>query len=235
MLWYMSLPATAWQLLKPTNPDEFWEMVTAILTMGLIIVAARGLRSLKLAKTDLLTRSQREARACAITRCEEMANDLIKGNSDLVTRFAELKKPVFVQRPEDVVFDDTTKLVERARIWVADVPPDVIGDCTRLLNRLEAWSMYFTTGVADHDIAFGPCGPVFCAMVVRYYPILLLARSGRSSGKFPNTVQLFKSWTALIDNEKDGIQMKAVLENLKANQARREMAPVLPRPLGTGL
>lgn len=226
---------TIWTLLKPTNPDEFWEMVTAILTIALIIVAVRGLNSLKLAKTDLLTRSQREARAISILRCEELAAELIKLNSDLVGRFAELQKPVFAQRPDDVDFNDTGRQVERARRWMDDVPADLQRDCLRLINRLEAWSMYFTTGVADHEIAFGPCAPVFCGIIVRYYPLFILARAGHSSGKFPNTVQLFESWRAKIDAEKDGVQMNAVLEALRVNQERRQMAPVLPRPLGTGL
>lgn len=232
----MSLPPWLYPLIKPTNPTEFWTMAMTVLTLGLIVVAWRGLHSLQLAKADMLTRSQREARACAIARCEEMAGEIIEKNGELITRFAELELPVFVDSPDVVLFDpDTSAHLNRAQTWLAQVPPELRSDCITQMNRLEAWSMYFTNGVADHSIAFGPCAPVFCGMVVRYYPFLLVRRAGHSSGKFPNTVKLFKSWRSQIEAQTDGVKMQELVQKLSTLQAlRKKNDPQLPPPLGTG-
>jgi len=223
------------QLVKPTNPTEFWTLILALVTAGLVFVAWRGLRSLTLAKADMLTRSQREARACAIARCDEMASDIISKNSDLINRFASANVPVFVQSADVVRFDpDASEHFVKAQAWVQQVPRELHSDCVHMLNRIEAWSMYFTNGVADHAIAFGPCAPVFCSLIVRYYAILLVRRAGHSSGKYPNAVQLFKSWRAQLEAEQDGIKMQALIETMQDLQQRRANHPILPPPLGTG-
>jgi hypothetical protein len=224
-----------YQFVQPTNPAEFWTMAYTIATVGLIVVAWRGLRSLKLAKADMLTRSQREARGCAIARCEEFAHDIISKNSDHITRFAAANLPLFVERADVVRFDpDTSEHLAAAQTWLHKMPADLHTDCIHLLNRLEAWSMYFTNGVADHEIAFGPCAPVFCSMIVRYYPILLVRRAGQGSGKFPNAVQLFKTWRAKLEAEQDGVKMQGLIEQMRDLQQRRANQPTLPPPLGVG-
>lgn len=48
-----------WALVKPTGPLEFWTFILSAATISLVVVAYRGLRSLRLAKTDMLTRAQR--------------------------------------------------------------------------------------------------------------------------------------------------------------------------------
>jgi hypothetical protein len=140
-----------------------------------------------------------------------------------------------VQSPDEVKFDpDTSDHLEQAKAWLKDVPSDLLGDCVKLLNRLEAWSMYFTKGVADHEIAFAPCAPVFCGIVVRYYAVLLVARAGHASGKYPNLIEVFKDWRGQIESQKDGIKMKELVQSMKDLQARRGRGTGLQPPLGTG-
>src|SRR2546422_4730966 len=47
------------------------------------------------------------------------------------------------------------------------LPIYLYSSCVTLLNELEAWAMYFTNALADHRIAFGPCAPVYCSLIVR--------------------------------------------------------------------
>jgi hypothetical protein len=67
------------------------------------------------------------------------------------------------------------------------------------MNRLEVWSMSFTydPALANQKVAYEPCSPVFCQMVMWLYPMLLtqrrLANPGES-GPFQNTVTLFNGW-----------------------------------------
>lgn len=233
----MSIPTWLVTVIKPTNPTEFWTMALTVATVGLIIVAGLGLRSLRLSKTDMLTRSQREARACAIARCEEMAGEIINTNAALIDRFAELEIQLFVEVSDVVKFDpDASEQLAQAQAWRGKVPPELRSACITQLNKLEAWSMYFTNGVADHQIAFGPCAAVFCGMVVRYYPFLLVSRAGNASGKYPNLVKLFKSWRAEIEAQKDGVTFQELVTKLRDFQAtRRKSGHALEPPLGTGI
>lgn len=163
-----------------------------------------------------------------------MARDIVSKNSNLITRSAAVSLPVFVKSADVVRFDpDASEHVAQAREWHQKMPADQQSDCIHLLNRLEGWSMYFTNGVADHEIAYGPCAPLFCSMIVRYYPILLLCRAGQSSGKFPNAVQLFQSWRAKLEDEQNGIKMQGLVQSLTDLQQRRANQPTLPAPLGT--
>jgi hypothetical protein len=63
--------------MMPTNPAEFWTMVTGVATLLLVGVAALGLNSLALVKRDMWNRTTREAVQSAIDRCDEMARELV--------------------------------------------------------------------------------------------------------------------------------------------------------------
>ena len=137
---------------------------------------------------------------------------------------------------DDVRFDpDKAEHLSEAEAWLLRIPQDLHIDCIRHLNRLEAWAMYFTNGVADHEIAFGPCAPVYCSMIVQYYAVLLSRRAGQQSGKFPNAVKLFKSWRAAIEKEESGVRFEELVRQLNEMHKRRESGEALPHPLGTHL
>jgi hypothetical protein len=232
--WIFGVLQKLWDVVCPTDPLSFWTMALTLATVGLIVVAGKGLRSLRLAKADMLTRSQREARACAIARSEELAEELIPKNTALRNRLVAASIPVFVQTAEAVRFDpdNSTDLVA-AQQWGAKLPRDIHLDCIDFMNTLEAWAMHFTSGVADQNIAFGPCAPVYCTFVVQYYALLLMRRAGHQSGKFPNTVELFRTWSAELDNQKDGVKMQGLVKQVQDLQKKIEKKSSLPPALGT--
>jgi hypothetical protein len=221
------------KLASPTNPDEFWEMVTAMITIVLAAVAWRGLRSLNLTKKDMLIRSEREARHCAIARSEELAKVIIPANRALSAKLGEAQIPVFVKSAEEVSFDQNkTDHLPKVNQWIAKLPGPLHNDCIVHLNVLEGWAMYFTNGIADETIAFGPCAPVFCSQVAQYYPVLVGQRFNQRSGKYPNTIKLFETWMHQLQKAESGIKMKELVTKINELQ-RKQKGPKLPRPLGT--
>lgn len=221
----------------PTDPEEFWSLVSALVSGMVLWVAFRGLRSLKLTREGMLNQAHREARGCAIARCEEFAAEIIPLNAVIVNAFAALKTPVFVEDAADVRFDpDNREDLARAQEWFDGLPPEVRSACIGLMNRMEAWAMYFTNQLADPDIAFGPCGPYFCSRVVQLYPYLLIARNrDPSSGNYPNVVALFKAWIAQLEEERRGLIRGQLLEQLAELQAKGSPRATLKPPLGTQL
>lgn len=219
-------------LLKPTSPIEFWTTVLALGTIALSIVAYRGLRSLALAKADIVTRARRDARECAILRCEELAQKILPINGAILGSLTASKIGGFmVNAPEQVSLEpDNQQHLASATKWLQALPPELHVRCIEFVNRLEAWAMYFTKGVADHEIAFGPCAPVYCQFIVQYYPVLLARRASKTSGKFPNTVALFKSWHGVLKHETTLTDLMKKVEQLQRDRAGGKP---LPPPLGT--
>src|SRR5687767_9219577 len=107
----MQIPADSASFWIPTDPGDFWTMVAAIVSAMLFVVAALGLRSLRLAKDELAltkqemrTRAERDAVLCAMERCKEFAT-FIQRNTPIFQQYADNKIPVFVQAAENVQFD----------------------------------------------------------------------------------------------------------------------------------
>jgi hypothetical protein len=224
------------KLITPIDAVGFWTMLMTIVTIALACIAWRGLRSLNLTKTDMLTRSKREARQCAISRCEELAKVIIPANQRLSSKLGAAQIPVFVKSPEEVTFDPKkSDHLPKAREWVSKLPTSLHNDCIHHINMLEGWAMYFTNLIADEQIAFGPCAPVFCSQMAQYFPVFVVHRANQRSGKYPNAVKLFEIWRHRLETAESGIKMQELVEKISELQKRPSGPQPLPLPLGTDI
>lgn len=188
-------------LIDPTNPTEFWAMVTGIATIVLAVMAGFGLISLTLVKRDMWNRTTREAVQSAIDRCDEMARELVPVYQEILNALHAQGLPLFVSDPSEVSFEETeeVKKINHAIEWMGKLDRGLLDKTIPLMNKLETWSMYFThdPALADERVAFGPCSTVFCQMVMGLYPMLLTQRRANpASGPYQNVVNLFKAWYA---------------------------------------
>ena len=142
-------------------------MLTAAGSFVVAAVAWRGLRSLSLAKADMLNRAQRSSVHAAVERCEEMARILLPMHHEVLAEFVVRQVPVFASAVADVSFEahEETGKIDAAVAWVSALDPVLQRKIIGLLNAMEVWSMHFTLGLAD---------PV--------------------SGPFQNVVLLFRDW-----------------------------------------
>lgn len=219
----------------PQEPEAFWAFISAAANFILVYVAWKGLKSLGLTKRDMLTRAQRDARASAIARCEEFANVLLPLNHPNLEMMAKQKVPVFVKNEADVRLDpDNREHLDKAIEWWNAAPFELRQGMVNLLNKTEAWAMYFTKQLADPDVAYGPCAPAFCSMVLQFYPVLLVHRNAsNASGKYPNLVALYKEWIAGLQAEKRGMKAGDLLKEAEKLQREGVVPPrTLPPPLG---
>jgi hypothetical protein len=220
-------------VITPSNANDFWTGVAAIAGILLVIVAYRGLRSLGLTKHDIVSRAEREAKSCAIARCEEFAEEIIPMNNPILQKIASAKVPVFVKDPSQVAFDNPPTDQRPAIAWAQSLPEGVYSESIKLLNRLEAWAMYFTSGVADPTVAAAPIGPIFRSVVVQNYAILLLLRSQPGSGGFPNIVMLYEEWVEQTEGRKRDEKMTQLLDELADLQSKGPRGSRLPGVIGT--
>ena len=213
-------------------------MVTALATLGMFaatiavaVVAKMGLNALVLSKKDMKTRATREARVCAIERCEQMATDVIPLMSKVFAAAAGAKVALFVGDLASVKFDgpEEAAAVPRAQAWVALLPLDMQRDMISASNRLEGWAMYFNHELADHDLALDPVGDVFLQFVMYLYGGLITQRSGNSSGRYANVVKLFNLW--YHKRKADGKAKQLEELSSEVNRLNTE-GPKMPKPLG---
>jgi hypothetical protein len=185
----------------PHSAPDFWTMVLALATVGVVIVAWRGLRSLGLTRTEMKNRATRESAQCAIDRCDEMSRQLLPTFTELFRELTGKGVPLFVDNPDQVSFEEKeeTKKINRAIKWMGALDDGQLQRALQLMNGLECWSMPFThdPALAAEKVAFKPCSAVFCQMVMSLYPALLTQRrTNPASGPFQNVVTLFNGWYA---------------------------------------
>lgn len=82
----------------------------------------------------------------------------------------------------------------------------------RVINSLEAMSVYFVKGIADEEIGFASIGNLFVDYIESKYVLFAVLRDDKKSCYFRNTIELYKLWKDRL--EKDQLIMeKKDLEN----------------------
>jgi hypothetical protein len=226
---------------RPEDPGQFWTMiagVAAVIALGIAIgvgmIAWYGLRSIRLARHDMVVRATRDARSIAIARAEQFSSGILKvAHSAIRDELAAARLEPFTHEMKSgiAIFDEPTML-PLAREWWKAVPGPTRNKIINFLNDLEAWCMYFTKELAEADVVFEPCGATFCSIVMQYSPWIIMARREQYSGFYPNTVALFKAWRSELEVRDRGQTTEVALRAAKAAEARRAQA-ALPKPLGT--
>ena len=228
---------TVWRVVHPTNVAEFWGMILALGTVGLCVVGLRGLNSLKLARTEMKNRATRDAKQCAVDRCEQFAQKIIQENREILAAMAQRRIPVFVKAAEEVTFGDENEkaMLAGAEAWMAALPAETYAQCAKLLNQLEAWAMPFTHALADSDVAFAPCAAMYCSIVMQLYAMLVSLRARDGSGHYPNVVLLFQAWYGSKAEEGQKVEAAKLLAQLNEVQTKGPPKVRLQTPIGTDI
>lgn len=226
------------------NVVEFWTMIagvgavaTAVATSLLVWVAKTGLKQIGVSKTDIVTRSQREALLTAIQQCDDFRTGIMSDTNIAMEALAASNMQLFtapntLELAFEAIPEETLK---RAAEWVAKLTPDVYAKSIVALNHLEAFSMYFTTRLADSETAFKPTSDVFCGTVVRLYPLIIHLRRTRDAGFFTNLVSLYKDWSSRKSEPAKKAQVQFLQKQLEDMQTKTTWSKDYPKPLGTDL
>jgi hypothetical protein len=223
--WAARLTQSTWHSFPPAEPVAAWTLVVAVGsvmtglgTVALSAFALRGLRSLRLTRQEMLNRATKEGKLEAIHRLEEVAREIIPLNEPILDGLAAGKVQVFLKVGGTVRFNPDPTDLASFRAWVVALPPGLYSKIVGFLNRLEAWSVYFTAGVADDTEAFGPVAPLLRSWVGQYYPVLVVMRASRASGAFPNLIKLYTAWSARMDAQ----QLEKLHDELVAQMDRKQ-------------
>lgn len=216
---------------------EVWTMIAALgamatagATLYLALIARTGLAQIGVSKREIKTRSQREAIAEAIARCEDFRLRLIPEISEVTHAFAAAKITPLVA--VNVRFSDIPPAEhQRLVAWVVSLPPDVYSKCIHLMNHLEAFAMAFTTRLADASIAYPPTSDVFCRSVIQFYPLIVFTRERNGRDVYSNVAKLYEDWAGKKTATDLQIQARRLQE--KYEETVKLINPDHLPPLGT--
>jgi hypothetical protein len=188
----------------------------------LALFAFFALKQITVAKQVSKTASLRDAYRLAAEQCHCYA-------TEIVPKLNELDRAV---KENDVTFLDNTKVtISQHRVDVERSPGNVdvdklvaIGPAfMEAINRLETFSLFFTSRVADEQIAFSSVGETFVSSVKRLLPLLAISAK---NGNHQNALKLFLLWNHRLEKQKLDRQKSSIEARL------REMKPIEVYPIG---
>jgi hypothetical protein len=213
--------------------------VVAAIALFQIRIAARALSAargqleaakaaVEVAKDDIRIRCKREAAALAAERCQEFAERLLPQGQGWIRSIRELGVELKPWREAPLNLDDRKFLeAPEAVAWLKSVSSKagVSGHMSDLLNSLESFAIYFTSGAADEEVAYPAIGNIYCKWVEYFAPHLIAVRSnavrGVTTGQFVHTVTLYATWTARARRDQLHAEQTKIQDQLSRTPDRR--------------
>jgi hypothetical protein len=222
-------------------------------TIILVLVAAAGLfqlvltkRALKaaqeqirlatdaiaIARDDIRIRVKREAVTVAADQCAKFGEHTIQECSEHVKKLNDLGFAYSPWKLRDLDFT-AASIVEskEATKWLARVEAskEARVHVTTILNKAEAFAIYFAKGAADEEVAYPVVGPVFCRWVEVFAPLLISIREKKfkavASGGYENTISLYRLWSGRTRRE-DLVQQATNISKKLAEIPSQQLSPI---------
>ncbi len=190
---------------------DYLEIAYFISGIIVAIAAVFALYQLKIAKDSIKIQSKREALSLTVSQCNYYSSTILKLQDTLYEKrvasdcdFFESKKWTVDTDGENVTVHLNCK--EHPSLNEINL---IAYELLDVVNSMEAFSVYFTSKVADESVAYSTLGHTFINTAEVYMPWLIL--NYKSDGSFSNLVKLYVLWK----NRKKQEQMKLKLDILK--------------------
>lgn len=167
----------------------------------IFLIGIIGLVQLKLTKKAIIISSQRSSAQLAAEQVEMYNNNIIPMQDNLfIERSKEKVSKISYKQGEfnrksiyALLGEDTAKKYsfESGRLKTA-IP------FLRVINAMEAFSIYFIKGVADEEIAFSSVGQTFCDTIKSLHFDIAIVKTDEDAA-FQNTIELYKLWSSRIE------------------------------------
>ena len=160
-----------------------------------------ALNAIKSSEEIAKNNAKRESFRIAAEQCMIWAKDIVPLINDFTVLFMAGKYPVL---SSCIVTEDWGTLNVQSQ---CNNLPGLLHEITSndglvitICNRMEAFAMFFTCGVADADKAYWPICDGFCIHVRRFLPYII--RENLEHKHFTYTLMLFGAWAARDTKER---------------------------------
>ena len=207
------------------NMDSFRDILEIIYFISgplLVLIAYGALSQIKVAKEQL--EEQRKFSQIASKR------DALKVTSEQITSYGSDIVPLQniyhkkIESEEIKYFSKSTVEVNGNEIRMEPCKDKaefkklelILEEYTNVLNRMEGFSVFFMSGVADEKIAYLSLSDTFCTFVKEAMPLLLLLDPDKN--RFTATTSLFFTWNSRLESESLKKQKELLDKKIKNNQ-----------------
>jgi len=181
----------------------------------LAILGFAAIIQLRLTKKAIVISSKREAARLAADQIDVYTSKIIPLQNDLYT--AELKENI---PKEKIAIGEFSRAAVVAVLGEENLRKN---EATRLrlvvpllsvINSMEAFSTYFTKGIADEEIAYSAVGRTFCYSVESLYFDIASCITSKEDKSFQNIVGLYQIWRSRMEKEKLDKAKEDILKKL---------------------
>ncbi|PYL10396.1 MAG: hypothetical protein DME33_00865 [Verrucomicrobia bacterium] len=190
--------------------------------IALTVIAAIGLRQLTVAKEIARIGAKRDSLKLAADQCAHYMHNIIPLQNALYEAI-QTKHIAFFDKSEVEVKGDQVKVTSTATPADVDALKTIAYEFLAAFNAIEAFAVFFVSGVADEKLAFSALGASYCSNVQRYLPEIMLLRSG----SFDNLLRLFFLWNSRLES------LRLRMERDKIDNSLQKIQNKFIKPVGT--
>jgi len=173
---------------------------------------------LTLAKKAIVITSKRQAAKLSTKQIEIYYNVIIPLQSEFTDLMvAEKFNNVEIRNLKKFTFSELSSGKKNNLLEEAEFINRNVTTALAAMNSIEAFSTYFTKGVADEEIAFSSLGSTFCHTVKSFSFIYCMLRNDESQDVLPyeNTIKLYDLWSSQLNSKRIESELKKKTEELK--------------------
>jgi hypothetical protein len=235
---------------KASNPEHGMEVLNhyiglarpileALYFLAAIALAAfawKGLKQvtltveqLQLTREIAKTNAKREAYKLAAEQCGFFAEKVVVLWPPFVDECKTKGLSAFVNQKLTIRNGDIEEQ-SFAEAKVKEERDKCLGTLIPFLNALEAFAIFFASGIAEESVGYRETGHAFCGMTRQIIPFIHLSRKLKR-GNYESTVKLFELWTAKLASEsltqaresavKSLASIETTLQGIKREDIRR--------------
>jgi len=170
--------------------------------------------NLKISKESIKTQSLRDSYRLAGEQCKYFAEDIVP----LAKKFfkeLEIQDCKFLEKFQSSIDKDKIKFSLLDGQTVTNQDLEILNNSeylTDLINKLEGFSMYFCSGVANEKVGFITAGRGYCGLVKDLLPIVI---PRIKEGYYKNISMLFINWQNKVKTENIKMEQKRLQKDLE--------------------
>lgn len=206
------------------NLEIIFNIINSVSVIILIIVAIIGLKQLTISKETRKIGATRDAFKLAAEQTVVFGEKIIPEINNLNDLIKENELDFFTKSTVKIEGDNIS-----VNPYTENYSPEkmikIAPDLSKVLNSMEAFSLYFVSGVAAESITFETCGRSFVRTVKKLMPFVITMNNEKHSYK--NILILFRTWSSRIESE------KLIMEKEKIEEKLRMSKTIRIKPIGT--
>jgi hypothetical protein len=200
------------------------DIINSLSTIILVVVAIIGLKQLTISKETRKINAKRDSLKLAAEQTVVFGEKIIP-EIDTLNNLINENKLDFFTKSIVKTEGDNISVNAYTQNYSVEKMTKIVPNLGIVLNSLEAFSIYFVSGVAAESVTFETCGSSFVLTVNKLMPFIV-SMNDKTNG-YKNTLKLFRTWNSRLESE------KLIVEKGKIEAKLEKTKTISIKPIGT--